>query len=98
MTGLREIEIFFYLVKQMPIPDLGGACIAELVSLQHGPNGLRKMSLKVFAEQMETQDENYKRVKDFMNGLQGLLRTSAGLPAVPKDVERTHARAELQVG
>ena len=56
MTGLQSVEVYIFLEKKRQMPFMGDAWVVRLFDLQVGPNGLRRMKIRV--SPMEEPDED----------------------------------------
>ena len=85
LTGLRSIEVFLYLDKKMPVPQMGQSWVVDLLKLQKGPGPegrLRTMQVKVYSNADEVglalQSDYKKAASDFMKGLKREIKKNAG--------------------
>lgn len=89
LTGLRSIEVFLYLDKKMPVPQMGQSWVVDLLKLQKGPAGphgeegrLRTMQVKVYSNADEVglavQSDYKKAASNFMKGLKREIKNNAG--------------------
>ncbi len=74
LTGLRSVEMFMYLDKNMGVPSLGHSWIVDLLKLQRSPDGgLRKLQITVFCNNdditMPLQSDYKKAMNEFTKKL-----------------------------
>lgn len=87
MVNLRSIQSSITFTYETPIPSFEHLKIRSLLNLQHGPNGLRNLQIKVFLHSVEGIEalptfrprypSRYPPFGDFNMALQEKLRKGA---------------------